>query len=73
MIGCRHNAKNSLTKNYLYFAERLGVKIIPETAVVDIKPLESGYEVHTVRSTAWFAKSPKVLRGKNVILSAGVL
>ncbi|MCZ7669401.1 MAG: hypothetical protein M5U34_20590 [Chloroflexi bacterium] len=24
MVGCRHNAKNTLDKNYLYFAEKWG-------------------------------------------------
>jgi cholesterol oxidase len=24
MVGCRHNAKNTLDKNYLYFAESMG-------------------------------------------------
>ena len=30
MVGCRHGAKNTLVKNYLWFAEKLGVEIIPE-------------------------------------------
>ena len=29
MMGCRHNAKNTLVKNYLWFAEKIGVKIEP--------------------------------------------
>ncbi len=29
MVGCRHNAKNTLRKNYLWFAEKLGVEIVP--------------------------------------------
>jgi len=41
--------------------------------VVNIEPTSDGYEVHTVKSTAWFKKDPQVLRAKNVILSAGVL
>ena len=28
MIGCRYGAKNTLVKNYLWFAERLGVEVI---------------------------------------------
>ena len=28
MIGCRHGAKNTLVKNYLWFAEKLGVEIL---------------------------------------------
>ena len=39
MVGCPHGAKNTLVKNYLWFAERAGVRIMPERTVVDIKPL----------------------------------
>ena len=76
-VGCRHNAKNSLTKNYLWFAEKRGAVIEAERDVVDIRPLSpdgsAGYEVVTRRSTAWLARQPKVLRAKQVILSGGVL
>ena len=30
MVGCRYGAKNTLVKNYLWFAEQLGVEILPE-------------------------------------------
>ena len=73
MVGCRYNAKNTLMKNYLYFAEKLGVKIIAEREVVDIKPLALGYQVHSVQSTTWFKKKPQVLTAKNVVVAAGVL
>jgi cholesterol oxidase len=86
MVGCRHNAKNTLMKNYLYFAERLGVKILAERQVMDIRPLpigalamvreregSAGYEVLTERSTAWFKRDPQILKAQNVIFSAGVL
>ena len=78
MVGCRYNAKNTLDKNYLYFAEKLGVKIIPETSVRDVRPVgggdgAQGYEVHVERSTAWFAKNRRVLTARSVVLSAGVL
>lgn len=39
MVGCRHNAKNTLPKNYLYFAEKNGAKIIAEVEVIDVRPL----------------------------------
>src|SRR5919197_569932 len=39
MVGCRHNAKNTLPKNYLYFAEKNGAKIQAEVEVVDVRPL----------------------------------
>jgi cholesterol oxidase len=40
MVGCRYNAKNTLPKNYLYFAEKNGAKIISEAEVTDIRPLK---------------------------------
>lgn len=77
MVGCRFNAKNTLDKNYLYFAEKLGAQIIPETKVVKIVPLsedgEEGYEIHTTSTTKLFRKTKKVLRTKGVVLSAGVI
>jgi cholesterol oxidase len=73
LIGCRNNAKNSLTKNYLYLAEKRGLKILPERTVENIVPLSAGYEVFTTQSTAWFKKSPFSLRAKNVVLAGGVL
>ena len=42
MVGCRHNAKNTLDKNYLYLAEKLGVQIIPETEVLDVRESPHG-------------------------------
>jgi cholesterol oxidase len=39
MVGCRHNAKNTLPKNYLYFAEKRGAKVQAEVEVTDVKPL----------------------------------
>ena len=78
MVGCRFNAKNTLDKNYLYFAERAGAQIRAETRVVDIRPLgdpdgRDGYEITTERSTAWFAKQRRTLTAKHVVLSASSL
>ena len=36
MVGCPHNAKNTLRKNYLWLAERAGAEILPEREVVDV-------------------------------------
>jgi cholesterol oxidase len=36
MVGCRYNAKNTLVKNYLYFAEQWGVAVLPESEAHDI-------------------------------------
>lgn len=74
MTGCRHNAKNTLDKNYLYLAEKRGCEIHPETKVTDVRPLpEGGYEIDTVRSTSVFSKRPRTFRARGVVFSAGVL
>jgi cholesterol oxidase len=73
MVGCRFNAKNTLMKNYLWLAEKLGVQIVAERAVTDIRPLSEGYEVLTECSTSWFAKDRKTLKARRVVLSGGVL
>ena len=39
MVGCRHNAKNTLPKNYLYFAEKRGAKVQAEVEVTNVHPL----------------------------------
>lgn len=38
MVGCRYNAKNTLPKNYLYFAEKQGAQVVAEAEVTDIRP-----------------------------------
>jgi choline dehydrogenase-like flavoprotein len=40
MIGCRHNAKNTLDRNYLYLAEQAGAVVHAEQRVVDLVALE---------------------------------
>jgi len=46
MTGCRHGAKNTLVKNYLYLAERKGAKIFPRTTVTSVKPSNDGYLIN---------------------------
>jgi cholesterol oxidase len=80
MIGCNVGAKNSLDKNYLYLAEKLGAEVIPDTRVTDIRPIagpggerdgSAGYEIHTRRMGLAFGGS--VIRARHVVVSAGVL
>jgi cholesterol oxidase len=77
MVGCRFNAKNTLDKNYLWFAEKRGAVIHAETRVVDLTPLgdagADGYDVATERSTAWFAKRRRTFRARHVVLAASAL
>ncbi len=79
MIGCRHNAKNTLVKNYLYFAEKRGAQIWPEVEARDVRPLPEGqpdgarYEVIIRSSTVWLFKRERRVRARSVIFSAGAL
>lgn len=78
MVGCREGAKNTLVKNYLWFAERLGVWINPERTVTEIQPLGAadgadGYTVTSERSGAWFRKERRTLRARGVVVAAGPL
>jgi cholesterol oxidase len=79
MVGCQHNAKNTLDKNYLYFAEKWGADVRSEANVVDIRPLynqnpvNGRYEIIYERTTDWVIKRRRSVRARNVVLSAGVL
>ncbi|MDQ3759126.1 MAG: GMC family oxidoreductase [Actinomycetota bacterium] len=78
MIGCRYNAKNTLRKNYLWFAERLGVKIHADRQVVGIRPLgakdgSAGYELATERAGSILRKRRRTFRARGVVLAAGAL
>jgi cholesterol oxidase len=78
MPGCRYNAKNTLMKNYLWFAERRGVEITPERMVSDIRPLgrgdgSEGYEIASERSGAWVRKDRQTHTARAVVVAAGPL
>jgi len=79
MMGCRHGAKNTLDLNYLYHAEKHGALIFPERRVVNVKPLNgssdgsAGYEVSTVKSTAWIRRQPQRFTCRGVVFSASSL
>jgi cholesterol oxidase len=78
MVGCPHGAKNTLVKNYLWFAERAGARIMPERTVVDIRPLgapdgSGGYAVTTERSGAWLRRDRRTQTARGVVVAAGAL
>ena len=79
MMGCRYGAKNTLDFNYLYLAEERGAAVFPETKVVNVKPLagasdgSAGYEVSTLRSTAWIRRDPRRFTSRGVVFSASAL
>ena len=75
MVGCRHNAKNTLPKNYLYFAEKNGANVIPEVEVTDVRPstLDGSRYAITCQSSTKLFKQKNTVHAKNVIFSAGVM
>lgn len=67
-VGCRHGAKNTLDRNYLWLAERRGAVIQPDTEVVAVRPADGGYSVE--------ARGPngnETFRASKVVLAGGVL
>jgi cholesterol oxidase len=72
LTGCEFGSKNSLDRNYLYLAERRGVKIIAERKASRIEPLpEGGYRVVLVS-----ARSDRLLEvatARKVVVAAGVI
>ncbi|WP_159839999.1 GMC family oxidoreductase N-terminal domain-containing protein [Nocardia sp. CY41] len=74
MTGCRHGAKNTLVKNYLYLAEKAGATVHPLTTVTDVRPrAEGGYEVRTVRTGRWVRKAAQTFTADQVIFAAAAL
>jgi cholesterol oxidase len=80
MTGCRHNAKNTVAKNYLHLAEAAGAEIHPLTTVTAIRPRDgdltgaSGYEVE-VRATPRPGRRSRrrVLTAGQVVVAASAL
>jgi cholesterol oxidase len=73
MTGCRHGAKNTLDKNYLYLAEQLGTVIEPETEVVALRPRDGGGYRIEAKQGLGLAKTKLELTADRVVLSGGVL
>lgn len=79
MLGCRHNAKNTLDKNYLYLAEKHGCRVFSETKVVDVICLNGtedgsdGYEVRTVNSRGRFGAGARRFTCRGVVFAASSL
>jgi cholesterol oxidase len=73
MTGCRVGAKNTLDKNYLYFARKGGARIAPDTEVVDVVPRADGYRVTALAGTHYFFRKRVSFEAKNVIFAGGAL
>jgi len=72
MIGCGVGAKNTLDKNYLWLAEQLGARIVPETEAIGIESSDGGYVVHTRRSLG-LRRPRRTWRARRVVVSGGVI
>ncbi len=89
MVGCRYNAKNTLPKNYLYFAEKMGAEVRAEVEVTDVRPstMDDGRQMVngqssvvagiryavTYRDSTKLFKRTQTVHANNVIFSASVL
>jgi len=73
MTGCRHNAKNTLVKNYLPLAERAGAVVHPLTTVVGLEPRggDGGGYVITTRTTGRGRSTERRWTADEVVLAAG--
>jgi cholesterol oxidase len=77
MTGCRYGAKNTLDRNYLWLAERLGAKVQPETEVTWAEAAEDEGEAR-FRVTAQerlgpLRKANRRYLARNVVFAGGVL
>ena len=73
MTGCRHGAKNTLVKNYLYLAERGGAKVLAERTVTDIVDKTDGIFQIKMRRSSAYGKATESLSASQVIVAAGAL
>lgn len=77
MTGCRHNAKNTLPKNYLGLAEAAGATVVAERTVTDVRPhgggAGSGWAVTSVRTGRVLRRDARTTTARHVVLAAGAL
>lgn len=73
MTGCRVGAKNTLDKNYLWLAERRGLRILPDTEVTAVRARpEGGYLVEARTRAGWLRSTPLSFTADRVVLAGGV-
>ncbi|MDX2413853.1 MAG: GMC family oxidoreductase N-terminal domain-containing protein, partial [Bacteroidales bacterium] len=77
MTGCRHGAKNTLDRNYLWLAQKQGVEILAENLVRNVLPDgpddgSEGYSIVT-KDSSGIRNKKREFKAKNVIFAGGVL
>lgn len=70
MTGCRHNAKNTLPKNYLGLAEQAGTRVFPLTTVTAVVPVADGTWRIQARATGVLGLR-RTFTADQVIVAAG--
>ena len=73
MTGCRVGAKNTLDRNYLYLAEKLGLTLLAETEVSAVRARPEGGYVVEARTGLGVKKEAQAFTADRVVLSGGVL
>jgi cholesterol oxidase len=73
--GCKHNAKNTTTTNYLYLAEKNGAEVHPLTTVTSVRrdDARQGYVVETERSNGKLRKGRRTFTAEHVVFAAAAL
>jgi cholesterol oxidase len=75
MTGCKHGAKNTLDKNYLYFARKNGLTLHADTEVFHVAPAVTGdgYRIKARTGKSYFFRKEVSYEAKKVIFSGGAL
>ncbi len=74
MVGCRYEAKNTLDKNYLWFAENLlGATVLAETETIRIEVQEDQTYKILTRTSTGFIKNTQTFTANGIVVSGGVL
>lgn len=78
MTGCRTGAANRLTKNYLWFAEKHGARVVAEREVVDVTPLgaadgSDGYRITMRRPGARRRGRRSTISTRGVVFAGGAV
>jgi cholesterol oxidase len=72
--GCKHNAKNTTTTNYLHLAEQNGTEVHPLTTVTSVRADgHGGYVVDTQRSNGKLRKGRRTFTAEQVVFAAAAL
>jgi cholesterol oxidase len=73
MTGCRHGAKNSLDKNYLWLAEKRGLVVRAETEVVAVRDRGGDGFLVELQGSLDGGKARGAVAADRVVLAGGVM